>query len=134
MGTHGINQNFTPFVSSTPLTGKNAPAAQKNLSSQGEDFRSLLQQEMQKKPSDLVFSKHAMQRMNERNLDVDSNLISRISEAVSRAGIKGIKNALILGENTAFIVNIPSKTVVTTMNSREMKSNIITNIDGTVIL
>ena len=37
-------------------------------------------------------------------------------------------------DSLAFIVNVPSKTVVTAMDQSESESNIFTNIDGAVIV
>lgn len=80
------------------------------------------------------FSKHALQRMDTRQIEVSPQLMSQMSDAVEKARSKGVRDALILGGNTAFIVNVPSSTVVTTMSGGEMKENIFTNIDGAVIL
>ena len=82
----------------------------------------------------LTFSKHAKQRLSQRNIEIDAELIEKISEAVQKASEKSIKNALVLSEESAFIVSISSNVVVTAMNSLEMRENVITNIDGTVIL
>ena len=82
----------------------------------------------------LTFSKHALQRMDSRQIAVSPQLLSQMSEAVEKARDKGVKDALIFNGSTAFIVNVPSGTVVTTMNGGEMKDNIFTNIDGAVIL
>ena len=41
---------------------------------------------------------------------------------------------LVLVDSLAFIVNVPSKTVVTAMDQTETQSNIFTNIDGAVIM
>ena len=83
---------------------------------------------------ELTFSKHAKQRLSQRNIEIDDGLIEKISEAVKKASEKSIKNALVLSEESAFIVSIDNNVVVTAMNSLEMRENVITNIDGTVIL
>ena len=83
---------------------------------------------------ELTFSKHALQRVEARQIDLSQELMSRINSAVEKAKSKGIHDALMMGDNTAFIVNVPSSTVITIMNSGEMKENIFTNIDGAVIL
>ncbi|MCY1713032.1 TIGR02530 family flagellar biosynthesis protein [Caproiciproducens galactitolivorans] len=95
----------------------------------GKIFQKTLEQNQQ-----LTFSKHALQRMDSRNIPVSGQLVSQINSAVEKAKAKGIKDALILNGQTAFIVNIPSSTVVTTMSGQEMTDNIFTNIDGAVIL
>ncbi|MFY9199147.1 MAG: TIGR02530 family flagellar biosynthesis protein [Acutalibacteraceae bacterium] len=100
----------------------------------GEDFQSVLQKELQKSTQGLNFSKHALQRMSERQIEIEPQMLEQMTNAVEHAEEKGIKDALILGSQAAFIVNVPSKTIITTMNNQEMKNNIITNIDGTVLL
>ena len=40
----------------------------------------------------------------------------------------------VLVDDIAFIVNVPSKTVVTAMDQAETNSNVFTNIDGAVIM
>ncbi len=82
----------------------------------------------------ITFSKHAVQRMDARRIEVSPQLMAKMDDAVGKAESKGVKEALILNGGTAFIVNIPSRTVVTTMNGGEMKDSIFTNIDGAVIL
>ena len=41
---------------------------------------------------------------------------------------------LVIVDDLAFIVNVPNKTVVTAMNSRETEENVFTNINGAVIM
>jgi flagellar operon protein len=134
MGDIFINQNYIPNISSTPLS--NQQTTNKNGQTQTDKtaFGELLQQKMQSAESNLVFSKHAVQRLNDRDVEMTQELMETLSAAVGKAEQKGIKNALILGNDTSFIVNIPSKTVVTIMNSQNMKENVITNIDGTVLI
>lgn len=83
---------------------------------------------------ELTFSKHAKQRLAQRNIDIDFELIEKINGAVKKASEKSIKNALVLSEESAFIVSVDNNVVVTAMNNQEMRENVITNIDGTVIL
>lgn len=99
----------------------------------GGDFASLYKNRISE-AGQVTFSKHALQRMDSRSIEVSPQLMSRMNDAVSRARGKGVKDALILSGSTAFIVNVPSGTVITTMDGGEMKDNIFTNIDGAVIL
>lgn len=105
-------------------------AAQK---SETDDFAEIFNRSLQQKQQ-LTFSKHALQRMDSRQISVSPQLVSQISQAVENARSKGIRDALILKGQTAFIVNVPSGTVVTTMNGQEMTGTVFTNIDGAVIL
>ena len=83
---------------------------------------------------EITFSKHAKQRLAQRNIDIDPGLIEKISGAVKKASEKSIKNALVLSGESAFIVSVDNNVVVTAMNNQEMRESVITNIDGTVIL
>ncbi|MCI1981601.1 MAG: flagellar operon protein [Oscillospiraceae bacterium] len=114
-----------------------SPAGKKQQVSESRSsaFAQALQTNLQKSGgTQLTFSKHAIQRMDSRKIEVSPALADRIGGAVQRADSKGVKEALILSGSTAFIVHVPSRTVVTTMDSREMKENIFTHIDGAVIL
>lgn len=135
MGDIFINRNYIPNISSTPLSNQQATNKDAQTQKPQSAFADLLQQQqLQTSETNLVFSKHAAQRLQDRNIEISQELMNKLSDAVGRAAEKGIKNALILGNDTSFIVNIPSKTVVTTMSSQSMKENVVTNIDGTVII
>ncbi len=122
-----VNPNYAV----TPVT---TDAKQKiGTDKSNSEFAQLLQQNIQKSQP-LTFSKHALQRLDSRQIQVSPQLISQINSAVEKAKSKGIKDALILNGQTAFIVNVPSSTVVTTMSGQEMTANVFTNIDGAVIL
>lgn len=130
-----IDKNYTAFVGSTPLvSNNNNNNVQGNKTESGEDFSSVLQKELEKSAQSLNFSKHALKRINERQIEIEPQMLEQMTNAVEHAEEKGIKDALILGSQAAFIVNVPTKTVITTMNNQEMRENIITNIDGTVLL
>jgi flagellar operon protein len=79
------------------------------------------------------FSKHAMNRLSMRNIELTPDQMNRLSHGKDEAMEKGIKDSLILVDQLAFIVNVPSSTVVTAMDQTENKNNVFTNIDGAVI-
>lgn len=79
-------------------------------------------------------SKHASQRLESRNISLSEEQNARLEDGVEQAHAKGIKDSLVLVDSLAFIVNVPSKTVVTAMDQTETQSNIFTNIDGAVIM
>ena len=86
------------------------------------------------KPAGVRFSKHAANRLAERNIELTDNQMERLQEGTMKAGAKGINESLVLVDQLAFIVNIPNHTVVTAMNQTEADENIFTNIDGAVIM
>lgn len=82
----------------------------------------------------LKFSKHAANRLNTRNIELSDEQVSRLQDGCQKANAKGIKDSLVIVDELAFIVNIPSSTVVTAMDQNETNENIFTNIDGAVIV
>ncbi len=86
------------------------------------------------KNSNLTLTKHAVNRVEERQIDMSDENIDRLSEGVKIAEEKGLHAPLILIDRTAFIINLKNRAVVTTMNGDDLKNNAFTNIDGTVIV
>lgn len=97
----------------------------------GSSFREILNQQLRPTVS---FSKHANLRVNERNIHVSESDLTRLGNACDKAQEKGIKDALILMNDSAFIVNAPGKVVITVVDKKEMEDSVITNIDGAVLL
>ena len=81
----------------------------------------------------LKFSKHAMGRLAERNINLSPEQMERLENGVAKADRKGIQDSLVLVDDLAFIVNIKSSTVITAMDQTRADENIFTNIDGAVI-
>ena len=85
--------------------------------------------------SDVRFSKHAVERINERGIDMYSdNRLDRLNRAVELAGEKGSNDALVFIDSTAFLVSVRNNRVITTVSADDMRGNIFTNIDSTVIM
>jgi len=82
----------------------------------------------------LRFSKHAANRLSTRNIELSDSQVMRLKDGMEKANAKGIKDSLVLIDKLAFIVNVPSNTVVTAMDQSEANENIFTNIDGAVIV
>lgn len=83
---------------------------------------------------EIKLSKHAQARMIERNISLTKPQMEKIGDAVNRANSKGIRDSLVLLDKIALIVNIPSRTIVTTVDEKSIKESVFTNIDGAVIL
>ena len=80
--------------------------------------------------SEVKFSKHANERLAERNIKLTNTDIKKVSEAIDIAKSKGINNSLIVTEGAIYIANVSSRTVITAMQS--MKGKVFTNVDGVV--
>ena len=81
----------------------------------------------------LTVSKHARQRAEQRDIDIDGAL-DKLSAAVAKAAGKNLKSVLVLSKEAAFIVSVNNNVVVTAMSGEDMRESVITNIDGTVIV
>jgi len=101
-----------------------------NQHSPSSSFDSVFQQELEK----IKFSNHALKRLENRNIQLGEADINKIQSAVDRAELKGSKDSLVMMEDTAYIVNIPNRTVVTAMALGSSNENIFTNIDSVVFV
>ena len=99
--------------------------------SEGLSFEEILQKQQ---TGEIKFSKHAANRLNDRNIELTSEQLEWLSDGTRKAGEKGIRESLVLVDELAFIVNTGSNTVITAMDQAETKENIFTNIDGAVII
>jgi flagellar operon protein len=99
----------------------------------GASFKTLLDEQLAKN-SPLVFSKHAKERVEQRGISLTDDLLSNLTNAVSKARDKGAKDVVVIDTRQAFIVNIPNNMVITTITENEMKENVFTNIDSAVII
>ncbi len=84
--------------------------------------------------SEVQFSKHAEKRLQSRKIEISATERARLSEALGALQKKGAKDSLVLMGEMAFVVNVPSKTVVTAIMKEQMKEQIFTNIDSTMVV
>ncbi len=99
----------------------------------GKSFQEILES-TQSSSREVKFSKHAAQRLSNRNIELTQNQKERLQAGTDKASQKGIRESLVLVDQLAFIVNIPNNTVVTAMLQNETDENVFTNIDGAVII
>ena len=81
----------------------------------------------------LRFSRHAQERIESRNLQLDKRDISLLEGAVERAEQKGAQDSLVLLRDMAFIVSVKNRTVVTALDGDHRRESVFTNIDSAVI-
>lgn len=86
------------------------------------------------KENNIKFSAHALKRLEDRNINLSKKDISDIRQAVNKADNKGLRESLVVMKDISFIVNIKNKTIITAVDSQNMKENVITNIDGAVFI
>ena len=139
-----MNINNSQFLSNLQIKEallNSKSTAEKNINrvpSKGASFEDVLNRKLEEnrgvpQKNEVKFSKHAMTRLDNRNISLTEVQMERLNEGARRAGEKGIKESLVLVDELAFIVNVENKTVVTAMNQGNNDENIFTNIDGAVI-
>lgn len=79
------------------------------------------------------FSGHALQRIESRGIPLDEGAVARLAGGVDRAAAKGSRSSLVLVDETAFVVSVPNRTVVTAVDREHMREQVFTNIDSAVI-
>jgi len=82
----------------------------------------------------LKMSKHATERLNERNIDISEGEWQQITEKVFEAKDKGVNQPLVLLDQAALVVSAKNATVITVLDRNEAREQLFTNIDGTIIL
>lgn len=82
----------------------------------------------------LKVSKHAKQRLAERDIEINDQQWQKVHEKVNEAQKKGITDSLVLIKNAALLVSVKNQTVVTAMSMKEASSKIFTNINGAIVV
>ncbi len=80
-----------------------------------------------------TFSKHAIERLERRGIDMNSQTIGRLTEGIQRAAGKGARNSVVFVDGTAFVTSVQNNTVITAVTPEAMRSHVFTNIDSAVI-
>ena len=113
-----------PASASTPAAG---PASLAN----GPSFAAVLQHIGGAQPP--KFSRHALERLQQRGIDLGQPTLGRLTDGVSRAAGKGSKNSVVFVDGTAFVVSVANNTVITAVGAEHMREHVFTNIDSAVI-
>jgi flagellar operon protein len=79
-------------------------------------------------------SAHAEQRLAERHISLTAQERTNLGQAISTLHEKGAKNPLIVRQDAAFVVNVPSRTLVTAINQQELQQRVFTQIDSTMLI
>ena len=112
-----MNQISNQFLSIEQITDQylNKPQSSSTVNTSGISFEEVLKQKQTEsviENSELKFSKHAANRLTDRNIELTDSQNVRLENGVKQASEKGITESLVLVDSLAFIVNVPNKTVV----------------------
>ena len=65
-----------------------------------------------------TFSRHALERLQQRGIDLGEQTIQRLTGGVARAADKGSRDSVIFVDGTAFVVSVTNNTVITAVAIR----------------
>lgn len=117
-------------IAQPPVTLTNQLKQPKVHTTSIKSFASVLQETQQS----LKISKHASQRISQRNISISDTEWQKIEDKLTLAKEKGLNDSLFLTENAALIVNVKNSTVITALDRQEAGQQIFTNIDGAIII
>jgi flagellar operon protein len=114
-----------PAPATRPQTGTTRPQT-------GPAFGDVLAGKLQQ-DEPLRFSGHALQRIERRGISLDATTMARLGAGVDRAAAKGSRSSLVVVDDSAFVVSVPNRTVITAVDREHMRDQVFTNIDSAVI-
>ena len=115
-----------PTTPENPGSSTGAPKAVAPL-----PFNGILRQFLSTTPTQgLKISAHAEKRLQERQIQMTGELRSTLELALDELTAKGSRDSLALHGDEAFVVNVPTRTLITAMNREDMQNRIITQIDS----
>lgn len=116
-----------------PNIQPNTQLTSKTITKPEQSFRDHLQNATNES-QELKISKHANERIQERNIHISDQEWQVVTDKVFEARSKGVNQPLVLMDQVALIVSAKNATVITAMERTETKGQLFTNIDGTIVL
>ncbi|NIK10792.1 TIGR02530 family flagellar biosynthesis protein [Alkalibacillus almallahensis] len=107
------------------------PNKTKTEPSQNQSFKSVLQQVADE---GVKVSKHAQKRLDERGIHISDQQWSQIESKMNEAKQKGITESAIVMRDSVLVASTKNDTIVTAMDRSEASNQLLTNINGTIIL
>lgn len=127
-----VNQIFIP----NPVQPGRVERPQQQKPATGTTINSPFAQVLdQKLPAQEVkFSQHAQDRLRARNITFSAADLANLEGAVNSVAQKGGKESLVMMGDSALVVSVKNRTVVTALDKTQMRGNVFTNIDSAVII
>ncbi|SDL73815.1 TIGR02530 family flagellar biosynthesis protein [Halarsenatibacter silvermanii] len=97
------------------------------------DFGEILEKRLEEK-DDIEFSRHARERLESRGINITPRTLNRLQEGLEKAADKGAQESLIMVDDTAYIVSVENKTVITAVDEANVRENVFTDIDSAVLM
>lgn len=112
--------------------GDRAPAAGQAGKSGGVSFDDIMTGELG--GNSVKVSPDAQERMRLRGIPLGQVEMDQISRAMDTVAKKGGREALLIGRQATFVVDVASRTVVTAWGPNETKGHVFTSIDSALML
>ena len=122
---HGV------FGGVPPIQGPGKPQTGREKI-QDQAFDQIFKEQLNKEP--LKFSAHAQERIRVRQIPLSGHDVERLQNAVLEVEKKGGRESLVLMDNSAFVVSVKNRTVITALDQEGLKNNVFTNIDSAVVV
>ncbi len=136
---NGLNQSYQPTKNVTQKSLNSNDQVTKTLDPRQLNFESLMNQKLVEQQTtmpqgELSISKHATARMEQRGMEMSTELMLSLNNAMDKVRTKGARDTVMIAEQGAFIVNVPNNVIVTAITKEELKENVFTNIDSAVLI
>ncbi len=82
----------------------------------------------------IKFSQHAQERLRTRGITLSESDLKSLAGAMESVAKKGGRESLIMQGDTAFVVSVANRTVITAMDRKSMVGSVITNIDSVAVI
>ena len=82
----------------------------------------------------IKLSAHAEDRIRQRGISMSAPEQQALAQAMQQLEAKGSQDALLLRSDAAFVVNVPSRTVVTAIEQAELHDRVFTKIDSAALV
>ena len=127
---HNVRGRVVPTPSGSEVSRSHQHVGEKGPA---ESFHQILEESLSHS-GDLKFSVHAQERMRLRHIHMGIQDVERLRKGVNQIAEKGGRESLVLLDNSAFLVSVKNRTVITAISGDQMRNNAFTNIDSTIIV
>ncbi|MEX2400070.1 MAG: TIGR02530 family flagellar biosynthesis protein [Rhodothermales bacterium] len=111
-----------------------APPARHGELQRSSQFAEELRRAREQEAAGFKLSAHARERIEQRGISLNASEQRSLNEAIQQLEEKGSKDALLLRSDAAFVVNVPSRTVVTAVETNALRERVFTQIDSALML
>ncbi len=128
-----LQRNLGSFPLKPGHLGQTRPAKGLSVQPGSKPFAEVLNKEIRGQEK-IRFSAHALRRIEERQVPVGINALHRLDQGIRQLEAKGSRNSVVFVDDTAFVVSVRNKTVVTAVDRNSANHNIFTNIDSVAVV